>query len=232
MKHKLPSAAAMILLTLLATPLFAGEMVDRIVAVVDKQVILESDWNIEVRYQCFLNGTSPAAVTTSQRDAALDRLIDRALIQQQIEKTNFVRAAEPEITSRVEQVRKQKMNGSDPAAWAAALASYGLDDAAVHDEVAAELDVVRFVELRFRPSVHVDPVMVANYYRDSLVPELEKQGAKAPPLAEVSARIEEILVQQELDKLVSNWLRALHSQAEVRRITPQAELAEDAGRLP
>ncbi len=231
MKRKLQVALVTAMLAAVAGPLLAGELVDRIVAVVDKQVIVESDWDIEVRYQCFMDGTALAAVTPAQRDGALERLIDRALIQQQIEKTEFVRAGEQEIASRVERIRKDK-GKSDPAAWNAALAAYGLDERAVHDEVAAELDILRFVELRFRPSVHVDPVMVANYYRDSFVPDVEKRGATAPPLAQVSARIEEILVQQELDKLVNNWVRALRSQAEVRRITPQAELAQDAGRLP
>ena len=231
MKRKLQFAIVAALLAAVGGPLLAGELVDRIVAVVDKQVILESDWAIEIRYQCFSDGTSLAAVTPAQRDAALERLIDRALIQQQIDKSEFVRASEPEIASRLEQLRKDK-DKADPAAWAAALAAYGLEERAVRDEVAAELDILRFVELRFRPSVHVDSVMVANYYRDSFVPDVEKRGATAPPLAQVGARIEEILVQQELDKLVSNWLRALRSQAEVRRITPQAELAQEAGRLP
>lgn len=231
MQRKLQLALLITVLAAVTGPLLAGELVDRIVAVVDKQVILESDWDIDVRYQCFLDGMSPAAVTTAQREAALERLIDRTLIQQQIDKTEFVRATEQDVASRVAQIRKDK-DKTDLAAWNAALVAYGLDERAVRDEVAAELDILRFVELRFRPSVHVDSVMVASYYRDSFVPDVERRGATPPPLAQVSARIEAVLVQQELDKLVSNWVRALRSQAEVRRITPQAELAEGAERLP
>ncbi len=210
----------------------AGEVIDRIVAVVDKRVILESDWDLEVRYESFIDNKPLASVTPEQKEAALDRLIDQALIEDQIDKTDFTRATPEEVAAQVETVRKQMVRDPSEEAWHAALARYGLDPQAVADHVATQLDILRFVEVRFRPSIHVDPVMVVNYYRDTFLPEVEKQGAPPPPLSLVESNIEAILVEQETNKLLSSWLRTLRTQAEVRRIIPQAELAEDGRKLP
>jgi SurA-like protein len=225
-------AAAFLLLLVVAPSARAGEVIDQIVAVVDKRVILQSDWDIEIRCEAFLDSKSLASVTPEQKTAALDRLIDQALIEEQVGKTDFIRATPAEIDVQVGTIRKQRFGETTEEAWRAALAAYGLDQEAVADRIQTQLDILHFVDLRFRPSIHVDPVMVANYYRDTFLPELKKQGVSPPPLQLVETRIEAILVEQETDKLLSNWLRALRTQADVRRITPQAEVAEDGRKMP
>jgi parvulin-like peptidyl-prolyl isomerase len=69
-------------LTLLAgaTQAGAGEIIDRIVAVVNRGVVLQSDLDIAVRYQALLEGRSLKSITDQDLRSTLDRLIDQQLL--------------------------------------------------------------------------------------------------------------------------------------------------------
>ncbi|HEY1809484.1 MAG TPA: hypothetical protein VGG42_13030, partial [Acidobacteriaceae bacterium] len=54
------------------------------------------------------------------------------------------------------------------------------------------------------------------YYHDTLVPALEKAHQSAPPLATVSSRVQEILLQQQVSGLFQDWLGSLRDQGNVR----------------
>ena len=61
----------------LAGQMLAGEVVERIVAVVGSSPILLSEWNEQVRFEGLLNGRDPQSVTADDRKTALDRLMDQ-----------------------------------------------------------------------------------------------------------------------------------------------------------
>jgi len=47
---------------------------------------------------------------------------------------------------------------------------------------------------------------------------VQARGGQAPPLAQASAAIEEILVQQRIDELLAAYLKNLRAQVRVRRM--------------
>src|SRR5262249_57830353 len=76
---------ALILLLAGGVPrLMAGEVVDRVVAVVDGYPILATEWDDAVRYECFLNRCAPNGLTVADRKATLQRMIDQRLIEQEM----------------------------------------------------------------------------------------------------------------------------------------------------
>src|SRR6185312_16716652 len=89
---------------LLAVPLslHAGELLDRIVATVNNHVILQSDWDDEVRFEAFMSGRKPEDVSAEQRKAALDRLIDQDLLREQMRTSDFKPVATDEIKKQVD----------------------------------------------------------------------------------------------------------------------------------
>jgi hypothetical protein len=62
------------------------------------------------------------------------------------------------------------------------------------------------------------------------LPEVRKRNASEPKLAEVSDKIEQILAEQRIDELLSNWLKTLRAQAHIERMLPAA--ATSAGTSP
>ena len=97
----------------------------------------------------------------------------------------------------------------------ARLAEYGLDDTDFSAQLRGGLDELRFVEVRFRPSAHITAPEIEAYYRDQYVPKMRSAGAKEKPLTDVRSQIEEILVQQQVDSLLSTWLQNLRSESDV-----------------
>ncbi len=204
------------MLTLAAqTHLAAGEVLDRVVATVNDGVILESEWDDALRYEAFFNGRPLEQLHPVERRATLDRLIDQLLLAQQMEATGFTHASAEEVNERIRQIRKEISGGATDAGWKAALARYGLTAEVVAERVARQVDLERYVDQRFRSSVYVDAESVQNYYRNRLVPELERKRSPVPALEEVRGRIERILAEERVNELLSAWLKTLRTQSRI-----------------
>jgi hypothetical protein len=211
----------------LALLLFCGtvalaETLDRVVVVVDKGVILASQWEEAVRYEAFVEGKELASVTPEDRERTLDRMIDQELLRQQMGGTTYQPAAAAEIDAKVADLRRQMQPAGNDAQWQATLRRYGLDEEDIRERVEQQVDLLRFVEVRFRPSIHVDPRAVEAYYKNTFVPQMRASGQAPPPLQQAKAGIEELLVQQRIDDLLSAYLKNLRAQAHIRRVAVPA----------
>src|SRR5579864_4319934 len=131
----------LVIASCLAAPaLWAGEVLDRMVATVNGHAILQSDWNDEVRYESFMSGRPLADLTTEDRRAAFERLIDQELLREQMGSTDFKPASSEEIAKQMDDLKKQYAQEHAGQTWDAALLSYGTTDAQVADHVAMELN--------------------------------------------------------------------------------------------
>lgn len=196
----------------------AGEVVERIVARVNSRIILESELGAALRFQCLVEGRPLESLSVDDRRQMLERLVDRALLDEQIQAAGYERAGQADVARRVQEMRQQLPAGATDESWHAALAKYGLDEEDVAAQAAAQLDVLRFLDLRFRPNISIARRAIEDYYQQQLIPELRRNGAAEVPLREVSDRIRELLVQRRMDELLAGWLRTLRAQAQV--VTP------------
>lgn len=198
---------------MLSSALCAQE-IDRIVAVVNRQPIIESEWEQQERFESLAN-EEPAKGFTHSREA-LDRVIDRRLILQQMEGAHVPRSDEGATAAQVSAFRTQ-LQLKDQDQWQQKLKSYGLLETDVADILAEQADVLRFIDARFRMSVRVTPEEVRQYYQQSYVPEFRKSGhSTPPPLEQVRAQIESVLFQQRVNDLFATWLKTLRGQANIR----------------
>ena len=193
----------------------AAEVVDRVAAIVNGRAILVSQVDESARFAALVEGRKPSNIADRDRAAALVRLIDQELIRQRIDSAGVLTATDQEIAVKAAEVRKQIAANLDDAGWQARLAEYGLDDTDFSAQLRGGLDELRFVEVRFRPSAHITAPEIEAYYRDQYVPKMRSAGAKEKPLTDVRSQIEEILVQQQVDSLLSTWLQNLRSEGDV-----------------
>jgi peptidyl-prolyl cis-trans isomerase SurA len=195
--------------------LAAGEVLDRVVATVNDGVILESEWDDALRFECFLNGRPLERLTPAERRATLQRLIDQLLLAQQMETPGFAQATPDEVGERIREIRKQTPGAATEAGWKAALSPYGLTLAVLAERVARQLDLERYVDQRFRPNVYVDAESIEAYYRTRLVPDLERSQSPVPPLNQVRSRIERVLAEERVNELLAAWLKTLRTQSRI-----------------
>jgi len=216
-KHE---ALAVVLAFGLPISALAGPIVDRVVANVNGHVVLQSDWEEEVSFEAFEDGKDPNSFTEAERKAALDRLIDQELLREQVRPSQPAPAEQ--VAERVAEVRKLQPNGSSDAGWRAALQHCGLTEKSLESRLSNQIQLMKLVEDRLRPSIHIDQQAVENYYHDRLLPDLKKAGAQAKPLTEVYGRIKTLLAEQKLNELLTGWLTNLRSEGHINTPDPKS----------
>lgn len=229
-KGRTPVVAA--LMALACATVFAQnapQVLDRVVAVVNHHAILWSDVNNEVRLAALEPRSKEEGDPTPQN--ALQELISRALIQQQIrqEDAQSVQPGQQEVMRRLDALRRQlpacvRLHCSTAAGWQAFLQQHGLTEAEVENYLRMRLTILAFIEQRFQQGIRIPPEDVEKYYRDTLTPQYRK-GDTPPPLSSVAPRIEEILLQQQVNVLFGAWLDNLRKQGDVEILDPALEPA-------
>ena len=199
-------------------------VIDKVVAVVNNQAILASDLDNEIRLSVLDPNRGGQGVLT--RAHALDQLIGRDLIQQQIRQEDAQAAlpSQAEVNDRLTEIRKQlpncvRVNCATETGWQAFLAVNGLTQQRVENYLRYRLEILRFIEQRFRQGVSISPREIETYYHDTLLPQYAP-GEPRPPLDQVSSRIQEILLQQRVNVMFDEWLDNLRKQGGVEVLDP------------
>lgn len=219
MKRRL--TIAYVFLVLMTTCVMGGEVIDRIVAVVNGKLILQSDIEQEARLEAFLAGQHVSEFKTPDLQTILQRMIDRQLIHEQMRGARPVEISSPPVERRVKDFRmsigKSAQNDEE---WQRILVEAGVTDQEVRRHFADEVQTMRFVESRLRPQIQVDSTSIENYYRQELLPQIQKSGGDPVPLQDVTRRIRDILVEKKLDASLSDWLKSLREQSDIRVLAP------------
>jgi hypothetical protein len=202
----------------------AAEVIDRIVAIVNSHIILQSDWDEGLSYEALLTNRSVSQFSEDDRRAVLDRLIDQELLREQMKSADFSHATDAEVAARVAEARKLYPQAASPEAWQAMLAQYHLTGSDLDAHVRQQIDLMRLVDARLRPAVQIDSRSIEAYYRDQFVPQLKQAGSSEVPLADVAGQIREVLTQEKVSELLVSWLQTLRSEGQVHipGVTPSA----------
>lgn len=207
----------------------APVLLDRVVAVVNDEVILASDIENEIHLSS-LEPRSTAGAHETRADA-LGRLISRSLIRQQMreEEGQATLPTAQEVADRLQLMRRElpacvRAKCETDAGWQRFLLGHDLAQDEVEDYVRNRLAILHFIELRFRQGIRISREEIEAYYRDMLAPQYTA-GETAPTLDQVSPRIEEILLQQKVNVLFSDWLENLRKQGQIEVLDPKLEAA-------
>jgi SurA N-terminal domain len=216
------AAVLLALSVVLVTCSVAGSIVDRVVTNVNGHVVLQSDWEQEVALEAFSAGRDPDSFTAAERQAALDRLVDQELLREQVRPSQP--ASSEQVASRVAEVRKLHPEGATDAGWHATLQRYGLTQASLEKRLGDEIQLMKLVEDRLRPSIQIDQHAVETYYQDQLLPDLRRAGNRTTPLTEVFGRIKDLLAEKKMNELLTGWLANLRSASHIA--TPESSGGE------
>lgn len=205
-------------------------VLDRVVAVVNRQVILASDVDDDIQLSVLDPVRGARGVVTRQR--ALQQLISRTLIQQQMHQEDLqaIRPSAAEVKARMDEIRKELpacvgAHCSTEEGWKAFLAAHDLTQRRVEAYLRNRIEILRFIEERFRQGIQISPQAIEQYYRETLLPQYPA-GEAAPSLDQVSSRIREILLEQQVNVLFGNWLDNLRKQGNVEIVDPTLETAQ------
>ncbi len=194
----------------LATPTFvkAQEVVDRIVARVENDIILLSDVQELQRYQELVDGKSESG------SAILDRLIDQWIVRSEANLSQFPQPNESEIDRGVSRVEK---SFASPAEYEDRKKQSGLTDAEVRKIVASQLYLSNYLDSRFRPSAQVDEKAIEDFYQNKVIPTAKERGQTPPTLDASREVIQEALIQSNITDQADRWLKESRDRLHIQK---------------
>jgi peptidyl-prolyl cis-trans isomerase SurA len=203
-------------------PVEQGQTIDRMIAIVNGDVVLESDVDEEKRFAAF-QPFSTAVGGAFTRERAIERLINRTLILQQSRLQMIGGVKDADVTAQIQDLRKgipacKEYHCETDAGWNKFIADQGFTPAELQERWKQRMEVLSYIENRFRMGIRIKPEEISEYYHKELLPQYGKQ--KAPSLDELSDRIQEILLQQQVSKLLQDWLTSLRAQGTVQILKP------------
>jgi hypothetical protein len=214
-----PAIARGIIAVLLGASLSQAEIVDRIVAVVGSHPITWSEVYEEANYQALIAAREPPSWLPSDQQFSeefrqiLSQIADRVLLETALANSPYSPgAAEDGAEATLRELRQRYPSA---AAFQEALARYSLSEQELEERLERQRTLMAFTSLMLASQVRLTEAELRGYYENVFSAELRRQGvASIPPLADVRDRIEAILTEQEVNRLLEDKL------AELRRSTP------------
>jgi parvulin-like peptidyl-prolyl isomerase len=187
----------------------AQDVVDRIVAKVENDIILMSDVQELEHYQLFVDGKSES------QDQILDRLIDQWIVRSEARAALFPQPADAEVQRSLERLKR---SFSSPEEYDARKKQSGLTDDEIEKMVRAQLYLSNYLDSRFRASIQIDDKAIEQFYKTRIVPRAESRGQTPPTLDAARGFIQEALVQRAINEQSDRWLKESRARLHVENL--------------
>lgn len=185
------------------------EIVDRIVARVENDVILWSDIRSLSRYQEFLDGKP-------ESDAQiLDRLIDQWIVRTEAEVSRAPRPSETDIDKSVSRLRSSFNSEQE---YEARKKQASLSDQEIRAMAASQLYLSNYLDSRFRPAVQIESKAIEVFYQNAVVPRAKARGQELPTLEGARDAIQEALVQSGINEQADQWLKESRLRLHIEKL--------------
>jgi hypothetical protein len=177
-------------LLLAASSGFAGELVERILAVVDERPLLLSDVRaVEVVRELDRGPALEAAIDEQLMYQEAVRLPQAAVSSEDVERAlGALLETRPDLTSQVFHSDLRRL-------------------------IRRQAIILRYVDFRFRPQVRIEEDELRAAWNEDYLGEPE-----GPPFEEAAPRLRARLERQALDRRIEEWVEDLRGRAEVRYI--------------
>lgn len=189
-----------------SSPPQSGRVVDRIVARIEGDIILQSQVRELGAFQEFIDGHAESD------DKLLEELIEQWVVETEATASHFPQPAQSEVDRELARLKGQF---ATPEKYASRLSELGISADQVRQLLSRQIYVERYVDYKFRPSVQIEPADIDAYYRKELLPELAKNKRPAPNRAAVEQQIREVLIQRGISGLTVKWLDDTKSRLKI-----------------
>ena len=206
-------------------------VLDKVIAIINGDVLLQSDLQSEMDMAALQPLSVPPGQNTPQRAAR--RLINRTLILQAMKEQQFAApVSDEQVQQSLDELRKElpacgRYKCMTQEGWSAFLKDHNLTPPEVYTRWRQRLQILSFIDTRFRAGMRISQTEIADYYNKVLVPQFKTETSKPPSLASISDRISEVLLQQHVNALLQDWLKSLRNQGSVQIL--DAEYGQSSG---
>jgi len=187
----------------------AQEILDRIVARVENEIILLSDVQALDRYQQLVDGKPET------QGQILDRLIDQWIVRTEADVAHFPHPSDADMERGVSRLRESFASAEE---FEARKKQSGLDDSEIRRIVGSQLYLSNYLDSRFRPSVQIDAKAIEDFYQKAVLPVARTRGQEPPTLEAARDSIQEALVQQGINEQADRWLKESRLRLHIEKL--------------
>jgi len=210
---KLINAMVFLCLSALSVPASPGlggqEVIDRVVARVENDVILLSDVRLLSRYQLLVDGKSESEAEI------LDRLIEQWIVRNEATIARTPQPSDAEIERGLVRLQQSFASKED---YEARRKLAGLTEAHVRRLTAEQIFLNNYLDSRFRPSVQIDEQAIQDFYQNAVLPRAKTRGQSPPTLDAAHDYIQEALVQRGINDQADRWLKESRGRIHVTKL--------------
>jgi parvulin-like peptidyl-prolyl isomerase len=196
-----------------AVPLPRGqELIDRVVARVENDIILQSEVRALNHYQQFVDGKSESD------EKILERLIDQWIVRNEAETARFPHPSDAEVTHGVERLQA---SFASPEEYESRKKQAALSVLDIRNMVATQLYLSNYLDSRFRSAVQIAPKEVEDFYQSAVVTRAKARN-QAPPALDASREyIQEALLQRGINDQADRWLKESRARLRVEKLVAE-----------
>lgn len=220
------AAASSLLLGATGARAQEAQLVDRIVAVVDGEVITLGQLDRAIgRVQTNFSidtgicgpGAGPVEAAEAETDdefarQVLECMIDDMLAFQHVRRFPQFDVLQDDIDAEYQRMVQQY---DSRAAFEEALKRQRWTPTELRYDLEREALVGNYVQIRYRDVIDVRETETRRYYEEVLRPEMEHEGAEMPAFEAVDNMIEAILVGAEYNRRIDDWIAELRRRADI-----------------
>jgi hypothetical protein len=197
------AGTAFLLIALLAPPAARAELLDRIVASVNNEVITRSELEQAVGFNVALGGKNGKQL----RDETLEGLINRKLLVQEAYRLKFVEVSGQDVQAEIEKLKK-RLPGN---AFADLLARLDMTEEQLGRMLGERLLAERFIEKKLGLFVRVSHDEAQDFFNTHPAEFKDKR------FPDVQKTITAMLTEKKLEEQVAQYLSDLRARADIRR---------------
>ena len=187
----------------------AQEVIDRIVARVENDVILLSDVRQLAEYQIFMDGKAESD------EQILERLIDQWIVRTEAAAARFPQPSDQDVQRSVARLLR---SFSSLEAFEERKKQSGLTQEEILRQLKLQLYLSNYLDSRFRASIQIADAAIAEFYQDRVVPRAESRGQTPPTLEAAHDFIQEALVQRAINEQADKWLKESRSRVRLENL--------------
>lgn len=195
---------------LLFTVYCFSETVDRIVAVVNEQVITLTDLRIAEAFGLYDEDLKEKS--GDLHPLILERLIDQKLVIALAGEETFVENEELDSF----QGRIIEKLGNDQARRR--LEEFGLDWQDLRGYILEKIFYQKIISRKFGQRNIVSLKEIEDYYQKSYIPSQREKGLEPQPMVELLDEIESRIIQEKIKTQINDWLKNLRKKADIQKL--------------
>lgn len=189
-------------------PYAQNEVVDRIVALVNEEVITLTDLRVVKAFSLF------SSEEDSNKDIDLDqvlrRLIDQILVIQLTQKDTSLQ------NSAVDEYIDQLIVEMGAEEYRERLEQFGMVRQDLVPYVSEWIVYQRIIADRFQTSASINLKEIEEYYERTYIPAQEAKGLTVKPMLEILNEIEAVIKQEKSKMQLEEWLKNLREIADIQ----------------